>query len=117
MDAELGKLEIVSSMLSLAEVCWGPERSGAPFNLFRESLDRSYFELVPVNFVVGNAARVLMTEGYAGLKPPDAIHLATALVHGASELHTYDRKLLNLSGKIPQAADGYLKICQPIMGH
>ena len=28
--------------------------------------------------------------GLTGLKPMDAIHLATAKVHGAFEFHTYD---------------------------
>ena len=34
------------------------------------------------------------------LKPPDAIHAATALSFKCDCLHTYDKKLLRLDGKI-----------------
>jgi hypothetical protein len=37
------------------------------------------------------------------LKPPDAIHLATAMQHGVEEFQTYDKKLLNLSITLPFA--------------
>jgi hypothetical protein len=43
-----------------------------------------------------------------GLKPPDATHIATALVSpGIVEMHTFDGSLLNLAK---------LKICKPNSG-
>ena len=34
------------------------------------------------------------------IKPPDAIHIATALSSKCECLHTYDKKLLHLDGKV-----------------
>ena len=44
------------------------------------------------------------------LKTPDATHLATAIIHGADEFHTFDKLLLNLN---PVVAGYPLKICKP----
>ena len=41
-----------------------------------------------------------MLAGHAGLKPLDAIHVATACIANADELHTFDDRLLALDGKI-----------------
>lgn len=42
---------------------------------------------------------------------PDAIHLATAILHRADEFHTFDEQLLNLSGDV---AGHRLVICKPV---
>lgn len=44
-------------------------------------------------------------------KPPDVIHLATAILHRADEFHTFDTQLLGLSGNV--AGHG-LPICSPV---
>src|SRR6185312_3733447 len=61
-------------------------------------------------WIVGIEARKLMAAGHAGLKPPDAPHLATALVANADELHTSDDRLLDLDGKLTKLN---LRICKP----
>ena len=66
--------------------------------------------------LVGEHARLLMTSGHAGLKPPDAVHVASAILGLASELHTYDDKLLKLDGKIARVDGGQLRICAPDVG-
>jgi hypothetical protein len=48
-----------------------------------------------------------------GLKPPDAAHLATALISNVDEMHTFDTKLLSLDGKLDKADGTKLKICKP----
>lgn len=45
------------------------------------------------------------------LKTPDAIHLATAVLHRADEFHTFDDKLLGMSGNV---AGHNLVICKPV---
>ena len=45
------------------------------------------------------------------IKTPDAIHLASAIIYGAHEFHTFDTKILKLDGNVA----GYkLKICHPV---
>jgi hypothetical protein len=65
---------------------------------------------------VGERARVLMTSGFAGLKPPDAIHVATAALSGVEEMHTFDGALLALNGEIDKSVGTKLKICKPDPG-
>jgi PIN domain len=48
--------------------------------------------------------------GNKGIKTPDAIHLATAILYRATEFHTFDERLLDLSGNV--GGHG-LKICKP----
>lgn len=45
------------------------------------------------------------------LKAPDAIHLATAILHRADELHTFDEQLLTMSGNV---SGHRLVICIPV---
>lgn len=49
--------------------------------------------------------------GASKLKTPDAIHLATAILHRADEFHTFDETLIALSGNV---AGHRLLICKPI---
>jgi hypothetical protein len=57
-----------------------------------------------------------MQRGYAGLKPPDACHLAAASVANVDEMHTFDQKLLDLDGVIDMVNGAKLKICKPALG-
>jgi hypothetical protein len=61
----------------------------------------------------GEKARDLMQAGYSGLKPLDAIHLASAIIANAEELHTFDGDLLRLSGMIDKSDGTKLKIVKP----
>jgi hypothetical protein len=54
-----------------------------------------------------------MLAGHSGLKPPDAIHLATACVANADELHTFDDRLLALDGAIDRSDGTRLVIKKP----
>ena len=54
--------------------------------------------------------------GQAGLKPPDASHVATAAISNANEMHTFDKKLLDLDGLVTKADGTKMKICKPDVG-
>jgi predicted nucleic acid-binding protein len=112
--AKAGKVEIATSTLSLAEVCKDPASASEAASRFHEFLMLEYVLLVTLDRAVGEKARELMQGGYSG--PPDAIHIATAIVATAREMHTFDRKLLDLDGLLAMADGSKLKICKPDPG-
>jgi hypothetical protein len=57
-----------------------------------------------------------MTSGHSGLKPPDAVHIATACISGVDEMHTFDDRLLGMDGIIDKSDGTKLKICKPDAG-
>ena len=57
-----------------------------------------------------------MQGGYAGLKPLDAVHVASALLANVDEMHTFDDKLLRLNERIDKKDGKRLRICKPSMG-
>lgn len=111
-QAESGTLEIVTSAFTLAEVCKkGDVRSGAE-NL-PAFFDQDYILLVSVDDQIGRRAQALQQAGLSGLKPPDAVHLASALIANVSAFHTFDQKLLNLDGKLVSKHGQPLAITRP----
>jgi len=115
-SAEKGKLEIVSSGLCLVEVCKNPPGIAAPTDGIADYFEHDHILVVPVDKLVGTKARQLMLAGHPGLKPPDATHLATAIVANVDELHTFDQRLLDLDEKLPKLNGEKLKICKPALG-
>lgn len=109
-----GTVEIVTSGLALAEVCKDDGVKSTAGDRIADFFRNEYILIVPVDRYVGTLARKLMQSGHPGLKPADAVHLATALVAEAPEFHTFDGPLLKLSGRIERlAGGGYLEICKP----
>lgn len=114
--AKKNRLEIVTSAFCLAEVCKSPEvRQGSPDRI-ADFFESDYILISAVDTVVGQRARKLMISGYAGLKPPDAVHVATALILNVDEMHTFDDALLALSGRLDKDDGTKLKICKPNAG-
>lgn len=111
--AENGKLEIVTSAFSLVEVCKRSAGISVPTDNIAAFFENDYLLLVHLDREVGELARELMNAGHSGLKPQDAVHLASALVSRSQRLHTYDKKLLGLSMKIDRLDGGKLDICMP----
>jgi predicted nucleic acid-binding protein len=109
-SAKRKQFEIVTSGLSLAEVCQNKEvkRADNLADFFRHD----FIFVVPVDRYVGELARDLMRSGHPGLKPADAVHVATAITADAYEMHTFDDGLLNLDGRVPSGS-GMLRICKP----
>ncbi|MCA9936913.1 MAG: PIN domain-containing protein [Ardenticatenaceae bacterium] len=116
--------EIITSALSIAEVVMSNEEKDSGTldpNVDIQIQDFWYswgVKIVDINPVILHEARDLMRRavaaGITGLKPPDAIHLATASwvdknLGLLKEVHTYDDKW---SGKYHTLLDG-LSICEP----
>jgi predicted nucleic acid-binding protein len=112
--AEKGSVEIATSGLCLVEV--NKESKDTSRDQIVTFFENDYILLVPLDKVVGTHARDLMFAAYPGLKPPDASHLATALVSNSDELHTFDRRLLGLDGRLTKLDGTVLKICKPAFG-
>ena len=59
----------------------------------------------------------MQTSGLVNLKPPDAIHLASAQRACVVEMHSFDRKVLEYySGQIAAADGKPIRICKPTEG-
>jgi len=106
-------IEIATSGLSLAEVCKDESVKNEDADVLSDFFRNDYILIVPVDRYVGTLARQLMQGGHAGLRPPDAVHLATAMVCDASEFHTFDKALLRLDQQIRMPSGGLLNICKP----
>lgn len=113
-QAKRGNIEIVTSALSLAEVCKNRDIKDSDTDKIRAYFENDYVLLVALDRTVGEKARELMMSGIFGLKPADACHLATAAIApGVVELHTFDGKLLDQDLEIERSDKAMLKICRP----
>jgi predicted nucleic acid-binding protein len=115
--AERGEAIVYTSQLSIAEVAFGKEKKeGKALDPdVEERINKlwhpqSPVKLVEVHQLVAYEARSLMRQflprGWS-LKPPDAIHFATAKELKVSEFFTYDDKLFRYSDEL-----GF-KVCAP----
>lgn len=103
--AEAGILEIATSAFTLAEVCKNPEIKTSPADDLARFFDKSYILLTNVDKNVGIRAQRLQLSGVSKLKPPDAVHLASAIVSRSEIVHTFDEGLLDLS-EVFEGLDG-----------
>jgi predicted nucleic acid-binding protein len=115
--AKRRSIVIVTSTLCLAEVCKDDPNPQVNSDKLKDYFESDYILLANVDRFVGERARDLMVAAYAKIKPPDAIHLATAAISPNIEaMHTFDIRLLNLDGRINKDGGGTLKICKPDAG-
>ena len=113
-EAEAGRLVIVTSTLTLAEVLWirGQPRVPVERNqLVTDLFAHEWIALREVDRYIAEQARFLVWSD--SVKPKDAIHVASALDAKVDEMNTFDGKLLSLDGSCGHPP---LKICQPDMG-
>jgi predicted nucleic acid-binding protein len=113
--AEKGLTEIVVSAFALTEVLCKNRAAGIDDGKVRDFFDNDYILLVAADKYVCDIARALMLAGHAGLKPPDAVHIATAIISNADEFHTFDAKLLALDAVIDKMDSTKLKIRKPTL--
>lgn len=111
--AEKGKVEIVTSAFTIAEVCKSSDVKESGVDNLPTFFDHSYILLVPLDKSVGVKAQTMQTSGLAGLKPPDAVHLASAHRARVDEMHSYDEALIKLSETITGQDGKPMRICKP----
>jgi predicted nucleic acid-binding protein len=110
---ESGELILVASTLCITEV--GRGKSGRSLTAkqlktIQGFFENSYIDMYPVSRRIAEHAAEIARRHQQ--KPSDAIHLATAVLSDEPihQFHTYDRKLLNLNGKLTPSM---LSICHP----
>jgi predicted nucleic acid-binding protein len=100
--AEAGKIQIVTSALTLTEVI--KMKGKTRITKDQEETIKAFFEneyivVRDVDRFIAETARDLIWT-HAALSPKDAIHIATAVRLKLSVLDTFDGPLIKLSGKI-----------------
>jgi predicted nucleic acid-binding protein len=99
-ESEKGLFQIVTSALTIAEVLWlrnQPRPSPAAEKLIRSFFESPNVLLVDVTRVVAEAARDLV---WQGLRPKDAIHVASALDARCDVLYTRDGPMCGRNGQV-----------------
>ncbi len=97
--ADRGDYKLLISTLLYVEVLDTSIQSQDIDRLDRFMQNRKRVITMAVNFDVAKKAQSIRNQISPRLKTPDAIHIATAIVGGASVFHTFDKRLLNLSEK------------------
>ncbi|KJS23787.1 MAG: hypothetical protein VR75_17615 [Hyphomonadaceae bacterium BRH_c29] len=96
--ARKGEVLIVTSALTLAEVLWMRGNPPVPKDkaeIVQKFFRRSFIRVVNVDRKISERAQVLVWNH--SIKPKDAIHVATAELHGLSILETFDKGLIRKS--------------------
>lgn len=106
-----GKIQIVTSTISIVEVAWGiqEQTNKAPDPATEARIDSFWHGtgfIKPLEFhaAIGRLARGLMKQSIANgwkLRPLDAIHLATAQQHRVAEFYTYSKDLRKYASFLP----------------
>jgi predicted nucleic acid-binding protein len=103
-----GEVEFVASTLVLAEVVRCKELTIPAADqelVIRNFFKRSFFHFRPVDRLIAEEAAAI-SRAYPDLKPPDAIHIATAIRYSCTRLQTYDgecggpKKMIAYSGRV-----------------
>lgn len=101
-DAEAGKIKIITSALTIAEVIYlkgHPKITHEKSSKIIEFFKNEYIILINVDRNIAEEARKLLWE-HEGLKPADALHVASASFAKVPFLDTFDEGLEKLSDKI-----------------
>jgi len=109
--AERGEVIILTSALTLAECLWMRGQAKVPRDkaeIVQKFFRRSYIRVYNVSRKLAENAQFLVWEN--GIKPKDAIHVATAIHLSADALETFDTDLVRKSGTV---GDPLLKIRLP----
>jgi predicted nucleic acid-binding protein len=110
--AKGGKLTIYTSAITFVECVWlkGLQRLSKEHEAVIQKFFMHHFiEIVNCDRFTGTDARRLLWQ-FSHLEPKDAIHVASALSQQVEILHSNDKDLLRLNGKL---GSQQLKICEP----
>lgn len=97
--AAKGELILVTSALTIAEVLWtrnSPKLTADRAAIVRRFFRRSYIRIRAVTRTISETAQDVVWDH--GIKPKDAIHVATALDAKVTVLETFDLGLIAKSG-------------------
>lgn len=88
--SETGKLEIMTSELTVVEILTGPMKKGNNhlISVYDELINGTEIQLIPVDRAILRGAAKLRAQ--TSLKTPDAIHAATAMAMDCSAFVTND---------------------------
>ncbi len=99
-EARRAQIEILTSVLSIAEVAFGAhERDHGLTEAGEEVIEQLWTPAAPVTLadvshaVARNARTIIRAakaQGFSGLRGADAVHLATARMFGCDEIFTYE---------------------------
>ncbi len=101
--AERDEYEIVVSAFTLAEVCKSRTATSDNPSKLPLFLDHEYILVMPVDKDIGLKAQALQTSGLFGLKPADAVHIASAQRANVAEIHSFDGDLFSNNWLKPPA--------------
>lgn len=111
--AQAGQVQIVTSAFTITEVLLPKGGTRLPAEL-RETVGQFFmrpeFLIVDVNRHLARAAQQYFWD--RGVKPKDAIHVASAIYAGVPVFETYDDGLINLSGRL--GGDPVLEVRPPM---
>lgn len=99
--AEDGKIIIVTSALTLAEVLYLKHKKKIPIEsrtTVEDFFKNRFISVQNVTRTIAERARDVVWD--YGIKPKDAIHVATALTINLPVINTFDKNLLSKNGKI-----------------
>lgn len=101
--ATAGKLSIITSALTIAEVLWlkgKPKITSEQATQIEAFFRHRWIVVREVDRFIAEAARQLFWD--QNVKPKDAVHLATALAQDVpiERFDTFDKGLIKLSGKL-----------------
>jgi predicted nucleic acid-binding protein len=99
-QAKRGEVLLVTSALTVAEVLWikeGPRLTSDKATLLNRFFRRSYIRVVNVDRATAERSQSLVWAD--GIRPKDAIHVATALKYQCDVLETFDGGLIGKSGQ------------------
>lgn len=99
--AEAGEVDLVTSAFTLTEVLRPKGRDRLDPNLRQTILDffrHPWITLVQVDRIVAERAQAFVWD--RGVRPKDAIHVASAVLAKCSVFETYDSDLIELSGRV-----------------
>jgi len=101
-EAEAGNLVIVTSVLTLTEVLWNRRRevpSAEEAEEIEAFFDHEYILLVNLDRDLASRARRIIWE--RGVRPKDAVHVASALEAEAEHFDTFDDELIMRAASYP----------------
>jgi len=109
--AERGEVLLITSTLTLAECLWmrgQPKVAHEKAEIVRRFFRKSYIRMYNVTRRLGEDAQDLVW--LSGIRPKDAIHVATAIHLKVDALETFDTGLIKKSGSV---GEPLLKIREP----